>query len=96
MNMTKPIASQLSNDRVDVLDRETYHEETFVSERNGEPDARPSSHDSFSGATLEELIAAVGDLFPIGDGFADDLEAVQAAQGFIGRPNPSNQGENRQ
>lgn len=86
MDMTKPVESDPEKDLADVLNRETYPGETLVIERNGEPDARPSSHDSFSGATLEELITAVGDLFPIGDGFADGLEAAQADQGMAEFP----------
>ncbi len=39
-----------------------------------------------SGVTARDLIAAVGNLKMPGEGFADDLEAVQAAQGIAEMP----------
>jgi antitoxin (DNA-binding transcriptional repressor) of toxin-antitoxin stability system len=65
----------------DVLER-VPHGEQFKIGRDGEviaimsPAARPL------GITAEELIARLGNLKLPGDGFADDLEAIQEAQGF--------------
>lgn len=39
-----------------------------------------------SGTTWSEFVAKVGDLKMPGDGFADDLEAIQAAQGLAEMP----------
>lgn len=57
--------------------------ERFVVERGGEVVASigPPTPTPTPGVTLRDIIDRVGDLKMPGDGFADDLEEVQAAQG---------------
>ena len=49
--------------------------------RNGEPVATVVPAGAQPGITVEEFVTRVGDLRMPGHGFADDLEAIQAAQG---------------
>lgn len=77
---TKITATQLAKNLSDVLNRIRYRGERFVVERNGEPVASLGPVTSPRGITASELVALVGDLEMPGDGFADDLEAIQAAQ----------------
>ena len=72
-------ATELSKRLSDVLNRVMYRGERFVVQRNGEPVATIGPASGQPGITVRELIAQVGDLRMPGDGFADDLEAVQAA-----------------
>ncbi|MSQ15302.1 MAG: hypothetical protein EXR50_05515 [Dehalococcoidia bacterium] len=80
MMTTKITATELAKNLSDVLNRICYRGERFTIERNGEliaslgPVSRPPA------ITIDELIARVGDLELPGDGFADDLEAIQAEQ----------------
>ena len=83
---TTNTASELSRRLSDILNRVKYKGESFKVQRNGEIIATLSPTTSTPGITLSELIAQVGDLVPPGDGFADDLEAVQAAQGLAEVP----------
>lgn len=79
-------ATELSRGLSDVLNRVTYKGERFIVLRNGETIATISPADEPPGITGSELIAEIGNLpFP-GDGFADDLEAVQAEQGLAEFP----------
>lgn len=55
-------------------------------ERDGEPIATLAPARPPGGVTLREIIDRVGDLEMPGDGFADDLEAVHAAQGYARIP----------
>lgn len=79
-------ATELSRALSDVLNRVKYKGERFIVQRNGEtiatiePAAKPCD------VTLDDIIAKVGDLYVPGDGFADDLEAVQAEQGLAEFP----------
>lgn len=75
-------ATELSRSLSDVLNRVKYKGERFRVQRNGETIATivPAKH--IRGVTLDEIIAKVGDLYVPGDGFADDLEAIQAEQGM--------------
>ena len=77
---TKITATELSKNLSDVLNRTRYRGETFVVERNGDPVARLGTVSPPSGITVSELIVRLGDLALPGDGFADDLEAIQATQ----------------
>lgn len=69
----------LADTLAEVLDRVETRGERFVVERNGERVATIAPPTS-RGITLAALIAQVGDLGMPGDGFADDLEAIQASQ----------------
>ena len=73
-------ATELSRRMSDVLNRVKYKGERFVVRRNGEDIAvlLPLRHKP--GITARELIAQVGNLKFPGGGFADALEAAQAAQ----------------
>ncbi len=64
----------------EVLDR-VRSGERFVVERAGEPVASIGPPTPTPSVTLRDVIDRVGDLEMPGDGFADDLEEVQAAQG---------------
>ena len=68
----------------DVVDR-ARGGARFVIERNGEAVAilTPPEPEPKLGITGRELLARLGDLMPPGDGFADDLEAIQASQGRV-------------
>ena len=55
-------------------------------QRNGETIAAIEPMTNKPGITVGELIARVGDLQLPGDGFADELEAIQAAQGLVEVP----------
>ena len=77
---TKITATEPAKNLYDILNRIRYRGERFVVERNGEPVATLAPVKTPPGITVGELIALVGDLGLPGDGFADDLEAIQAAQ----------------
>ncbi|MCL5264268.1 MAG: hypothetical protein M1343_03590 [Chloroflexi bacterium] len=49
-------------------------------ERNGEPVAVLAPSGLIKGITLREVANRLGNVPPPDDGFADDLEAVQASQ----------------
>ena len=84
---TKLSPTDLANNLADVLERVSDRGERFVIERDGRllatiaPPLR-----SPPGITVAELIARAGDLRMPGDGFADDVEAGIAAQGFATVP----------
>ena len=63
----------------DILDR-VRDGERFLIERDGEVVATIAPPSRLPGITERELAARLGDLMPPGDGFGDDLEAIQAAQ----------------
>ena len=73
-------ATELARNLSDILSRIRYRGESFVVERNGEPVASLGPIGAPLGISARELIARLGDLALPGDGFADDLEAIQAAQ----------------
>ncbi|MDO8635787.1 MAG: hypothetical protein Q7R34_06010, partial [Dehalococcoidia bacterium] len=52
----------------------------FLIERNGEPVATLSPAAPMAAISLGELLARLGDLSLPGEGFADDLEIIQASQ----------------
>jgi len=77
--------ADLARDLADVLSR-VARGERFVVERAGTPIAEivPTTRPPLP--TMREVIAAIGHLTPAGEGFADDLEAVQAAQALAEPP----------
>lgn len=79
-------ATELSELLSDVLNRVKDRGERFVVQRNGETVATIAPASNSRGITARELIALAGDLPMPGDGFADDLEAIQAAQGLAEAP----------
>ena len=62
------------------------HGEQIAVERDGEVIATINPPVAKPGMTWSEFVAKVGDLEMPGDGFADDLEAIQAAQGIVQTP----------
>jgi antitoxin (DNA-binding transcriptional repressor) of toxin-antitoxin stability system len=69
----------------EALDR-VSRGERFQIESDGATFARIVPYVVKPGTTWAEFIANVGDLQTLGEGFADDLEAVQASQGIAEIP----------
>ena len=78
--------ADLAGSLAEVLGRVHDQRERFISERDGEPLATLAPVRTPSSITLREVVALVGDLAPPGEGFTEDLEAVQAAQPPLGQP----------
>lgn len=76
-------ATELSKRLSDVLNRVKYRGERFIVQRNGETIATIAPVSEPAGITLRELITRIGDLNLPDEGFADDLEAIQAEQEMI-------------
>ena len=83
---TKITATELSRTLSDILSRVRYRGESFLIERNGEPVATLSPAAPMSAISLGELLARLGDLSLPGEGFIDDLEAIQSNQTEEGSP----------
>jgi antitoxin (DNA-binding transcriptional repressor) of toxin-antitoxin stability system len=79
-------ATELARNLSDILNRVHYKGEHFVVKRNGELVAEIRPARPKPGITVRELIERIGDLYMPGDGFADDLEAIHAAQGVAEFP----------
>ncbi len=79
-------ATELSKGLSDILNRVKYKGERFVVRRNGETIATIAPASQPPGITVSDLIARIGNLEMPGEGFADDLEAVQAEQGLAEFP----------
>ena len=73
-------ATELSRRMSDILNRVKYRGERFIIQRNGESIAIILPLGDKPGITARDLIAQVGNLEFPGDGFGDDLEAVQKSQ----------------
>ena len=82
----KITATDLARSLSDVLNRIRYGGEQFIIERNGEPVATLAPAKAVAGITLREVAARLGDLSLPGEGFAEDLEAVQSSQPLAGVP----------
>ena len=79
-------ATQLARSLSDVLSRVYYRGESFIIERNGETVATLKPPETRPSVTFRELVSRLKDRnvpWPL-EGFADDLEAVQASQKEIG------------
>ena len=83
---SKISATELARRLSDVLNRICYRGERFVVERNGEPVATLGPAGAEPGITLGRLAASLGELTLPGDGFAEDLEAIQSGQPQAGKP----------
>ncbi len=70
----------------DVLDRVKNRGERFVIRRNGEAVAIIEPLQPKPGITARELVDQVENLKFPGDGFGDDVEAVQSAQPIAEMP----------
>jgi antitoxin (DNA-binding transcriptional repressor) of toxin-antitoxin stability system len=73
-------ATELARSLSDILNRVHYRNERFVIQRNGETIATIAPPDPVRGTTLHEIAEKLRDLEFPGDGFADDLEEIQANQ----------------
>ena len=77
---TKITATDLARSLSDVLSRVHYRRESFLIERNGEVVATLIPSHPIPVVSLRDVVARLGPLAMPGDGFADDLEAVQSSQ----------------
>ena len=77
---TKITATELAKSLSDVLNRVRYRRESFLVERNGEAVAALTPSGPSSSVTLREVVAHFGNLEAPGEGFANDMEAVQSSQ----------------
>lgn len=77
---TKITATELSRALSDILNRVRYLSESFLIERNGEPVATLAPAIPAPSVTMRELTDRLGGLYLPGEGFADDLEAIQSSQ----------------
>ena len=78
-------ATELARSLSDILNRVRYRNERFIVQRNGETIATiapPEPAEPVRGVMLHEALRKLGDLEMPGDGFADDLEEIQANQTF--------------
>jgi hypothetical protein len=73
-------ATELARSLSDILNRVHYRNERFVIQRNGEIIATIAPPGPVRGVTLQEIAEKLRDLEFPGDGFADDLEEIQAHQ----------------
>ena len=83
---TRITATDLAKSLSDILNRVRYRSESFVIVRSGEEIATLAPKGPIPGVTLQHLAAALRDRASPGEGFADDLEAIQAAQPRLGVP----------
>jgi antitoxin (DNA-binding transcriptional repressor) of toxin-antitoxin stability system len=74
-------ATELARSLSDVLNRVRYRNERFVIQRNGEIIATLTPPAPQRVVMLHDAIRALGQVEFPGDGFADDLEEIQASQG---------------
>ncbi len=77
---TKITAAELAKGLGEILDRVRNQGETFVIERDGKPVATLAPAAPGPGIPLAKLIERLGDLPLPDEGFADDLESLQASQ----------------
>lgn len=70
----------------DVLARVRERGEHFTVERDGQPIASLGLASATSGLSWEECFVRLGHLTMPGDGFADDLEAIQRDQPIVEPP----------
>lgn len=73
-------ATELAKSLSDVLNRVRYRGESFVIERGGRPVATLAPARSAVGITARDLVSRLRGHGLPGEGFADDLAAVQSAQ----------------
>ena len=74
-------ATELARSLSDILNRVRYRNERFVIQRNGEVIATIAPPPPQRVVMLHDALRALGEVEFPGDGFADDLEEIQAAQG---------------
>jgi antitoxin (DNA-binding transcriptional repressor) of toxin-antitoxin stability system len=77
---TKTTATDLAKNLSDVLNRIRYRGERFLVERNNEPVAALLPVTAARGITVAELFERLRTISLPDEGFADAVEAIQAAQ----------------
>ena len=82
----KITATELAKSLSDVLNRVYYRGESFVIERNGETVATLAPPATGARLTFGELISRLKERHAPLEGFADDLEEIQASQSRVGPP----------
>ena len=82
----KITATELAKSLSDVLNRVYYRGESFVIERNGDVVATLGPAKPEKAATVGELIEHLKKIHWPLEGFADDLEAIQASQRKVEPP----------
>ena len=83
--MEKTITPDYLMEHLTAVLKRVQEGDEFLIAADGEPVARLSPFIP-RGVTAEELVHRVGDLSMPGNGFAEDLEAIHAAQGEVGLP----------
>ncbi len=78
--------ADLARNLTDVLERVRARGEHFTVERDGQPIASLGPTLPSAGISWEEFLARLGHLTMPGDGFADDLEAIQQEQPIVEPP----------
>jgi antitoxin (DNA-binding transcriptional repressor) of toxin-antitoxin stability system len=73
-------ATELAKNLSDILNRIRYRGERFVVQRNGEPVASLGPVGAARGFTVAEFLELLRRIDWPDEGFADDLEAIQASQ----------------
>lgn len=82
----KITVEELATDLVAILDRVEHKGERITIVRDGQSIADLVPRGCPPGITARELVERVGNLALPGEGFADDLEAIQANQGVADVP----------
>lgn len=82
----KITATELAKNLSEILSRAQYRGESFVIERNGETVATLNPPETPIGIPFRELAERVCELPQPDETFADDVEAVHAAQGELEPP----------
>jgi antitoxin (DNA-binding transcriptional repressor) of toxin-antitoxin stability system len=78
---TRITATELARSLSKVLDRARYRGEAFVVQRNGQDVVRIEPSQPPLAITPRQLAERLGQMPMPGNGFAEDLEAIQALQG---------------
>ena len=86
MEPKKITATELARSLSDVLSRVHYRGETFIVERNGDVVATLAPPEPKPQITFRELVKLLRERHKPLEGFADDLEEIQASQPKIGPP----------
>jgi antitoxin (DNA-binding transcriptional repressor) of toxin-antitoxin stability system len=79
-------ATELGRSLSDILNRIRYRGESFNVERNGERVATLGPPGPTLGVTMRQVADRMRNIASPGDGFADDLEAVQSSQAPVEIP----------
>jgi hypothetical protein len=77
---------ELAENLPDIMTRVHKHHERFVVRQGDDVIMRLEPPVQRKGITVDELISRIGNLKMPGDGFADDLEAIHASQGYMKIP----------